>query len=166
MAEIRTIVDHITAQYTGIFNVKELHDTFKTWITDKGYQDQELQNFETVKEKGKEIYIKSEPTKKASDYIKFMIRAQFDLKEVQPVEIEKDGVRKTMHKGTVTLILDGFLITDYENRWEQKPMYVFMRTLYDKFFFKIHTTKFSETLKEDTENLLDTLKSFLNMYKY
>ncbi len=166
MAEIRTIVDHITAQYTGIFNVKELYETMKTWVGDKGYNHKELQNFETVKEKGKEIYIKCEPYREATDYAKFVIRVQLDMKDIQPVEIERDGVRKTMHKGTVTIILDGFLVTDYENKWEQKPMYVFIRTLYDKFFFKVHTSKFSAIVKENTENLMTTLKSFLNLYKY
>jgi hypothetical protein len=166
MAEIRTVVDHITTQYTGVFNVKDLYDTFKTWIADKDYTNKEMQNFEAVKEKGKEIYIKCEPYKEATDYAKFVIRIQFDLRDVVPVEIEKDGVKKAMHKGTAVIILDGYLITDYENRWEQKPSYVFIRTLYDKFFFKINTSNYSSVIKQDTEDLLNTLKSFLNLYKY
>jgi hypothetical protein len=166
MAEIRNIIDHKTIQYEGIFSVNELYDTLKNWQNEKGYVQQELQNFESIKDKGKEIYLKLEPYKEATDYIKFMIRVQVNMENVVDVDVKQNEITKRMNKGNVTIIIDGLLVTDYENKWEQRPIYVFMRTLYDKFFFKVYTDKYIEILKEDTENMISTLKSFLNLYKF
>ena len=166
MAEIRNIIDHKTIKYEGLFDAKELYNTLKEWQNEKRYIQQEIQNFESIKDKGKEIYIKIEPYKEATDYIKFMIRVQVNMENVVDVEVKKDDIMKRMNKGDVTIIIDGLLVTDYENRWEQRPIYVFMRTLYDKIFFKVYTDKYIEILKEDTENMISTLKSFLNLYKF
>jgi hypothetical protein len=64
------------------------------------------------------------------------------------------------------MIFDAFLETDYEGRWENKPFYYFLRTIIDKYVFRVYTGKFVGNLEADTRDLHQRIKSFLNLYKY
>ena len=81
-------------------------------------------------------------------------------------ENEKDGKKVKLNKGDIQMIFDAFLETDYENRWETKPMYYFLRTLVDKYIFRVYTGKFVGNLAADVKDLHTRIKSFLNLYKY
>lgn len=166
MAEIRTIVDHATLGYSGLFSVKDLHKEIREWFDKNKYIWVELQSSEYSKEDGKEIYMRVQPTKKISDYAKLAIKVEINMTEVKEVEAEKDDMKVKLNKGKVDIVLDGYLITDYENRWEQKAMYVFLRTIYDKFILRNQMEKFETVLKDQVEHLKSVIKAHLNLYRF
>ena len=166
MSEIRTVVDHVIISYSGLFSLSELYRTSREWFGNKGYVYWEVQNTENVLESGKEIYICMEPFSKITDYAKLVIRVQINAMELTDVVVKVDETRKRMNKGKLKIVLDGYLVTDYEGHWEKSPMSVFMRTIYDKFIFKTRTSEYESRIEEDVENLRGTLKSFLNLLKY
>lgn len=166
MGEKRTIIDHATLDYSGLFSVKDLHKEIKDWFGKNSYVWIEVQSSEFVKENGKEIYINLQPWKKISDYAKFQVKVEVFMTEVKDAEVEKDGVKVKLNKGSINIILDGYLITDYENRWEQKAMYVFIRTLYDKFILRSQLEKYEAILSDEVEQLRSIIKSHLNLYRF
>lgn len=166
MSEIRTVVDHLSINYSGLLSFKELYRTIREWFGNKGYIFVELQNTENVMEAGKEIYINLEPFNKITDYAKLVIRVQIKATELIDVLVTVDGTKKRMNKAKIGVVLDGYLVTDYENKWESKPMMIFLRTIYDKFLFKARTEEYNERVKADVENLRGNIKSSLNLYKY
>ena len=107
-----------------------------------------------------------EPFKKITDYAKLVIRINIIIKNLKEVVVEKQKHKMKMNQGDVQVIIDGFLITDYENRWEGKPEYVFIRALFDKFVYKRYNSEFERTLVNEVEELTTTLKSFLNLYRF
>ena len=166
MSEKRLIIDQLRLNYSGIFNLGELFRMVDEWFYEKGYDRWEKKNEETVTETGKRIEIELRPWKKITDYAKNEIRLRMFVDNMTDIEADKDGKKTKMNKGDIQMIFDAFLETDYENRWESKPVYYFLRTIIDKYMFRVYTGKFTGNLAADTKDLHQRIKSFLNLYKY
>jgi hypothetical protein len=166
MSEKRLVIDQMRLNYSGIFNLNELYRMIDSWLYEKGYDKYEKKNEEQVLETGRKIEIELRPWKKTTDYAKNEIRLRIFVDNMTDVEIERDGRKIKMHKGDIQMIFDAFLETDYEHRWESKPMYYFFRTLVDKYIFKIYTGKFIGNLVADTKDLHQRIKAYLNLYRY
>ncbi len=166
MVEKKLVVDSVRINYKGLFNVKELYRVIDSFFKDKGWDKREVRNKEFVSPEGKYVELWLEPFKKVSDYAKLILRIQIIMENLREVVVEKGRHKKKMNKGDVLIIIDGFLDTDYENRWEGRPEYVFIRTIFDKFIYRKHTGEFEALLVEDSDELKATIKSFLNLYRY
>ena len=166
MAERKKIVDKLRLTYEGLFSVNELYLVIDKWFRDKGYDKRENRNVEHVKPEGKYIELWIQPWKKITDYAKIDMLIRIIMTDIKEVEVEKDGHTITMNQGKVQIVIDGFLNTDYENKWEGKPFYVFIRTIFDKFVYKSYTARFDAQVAEDVNHLHQTMKSFLNLYRF
>ena len=85
---------------------------------------------------------------------------------MKDAEIEKQGVKLGINQGTIRIIIDGYLVSDYENWWEEKPLFYFIRTLFDKYIYKYHFTKYTGELIHDIQDLHSRMQKFLNLYRY
>lgn len=166
MAERDIIVDKMRMTYEGLFSVTELYKMIDEWFEEKNYDKKELKNVEKVTPEGKYIEIIVEPWKKVTDYAKNVIRIRMIMTDIKDVEVEKDGVKVRLNQGKIQMVFDGYLETDYENRWEQKPTFFLIRTLFDKYFYKPFTQGFQTGVKSDLNHLVTRIKSFLNLYRY
>ena len=166
MPEQRIVVDHLTVSYTGIFSVVELYQTIDNFMREKGYDRRELRNQEHVTTEGKYIELELQPWKKVSDYVRHQVRILIRMIKIKEITIEIDGKKRKMNKGKVYIIIDGLMYTDFEGRWEQRPFYFFLRTVFDKFIYRTYTNQFEDLLVETCSQLHLTIKSYLNLYKY
>lgn len=166
MAERELIVDHIRLEYEGLFDARELLSMIDRYFRDKGYDKRELRNIEQVKPEGKYVEIEYLPWKKTTDYVKNEIWIRLIMSDLKEVEVEKDGVKVKLNQGKIQFVFDGYLTTDYENRWEAKPTFFLVRTLFDKYFLKTYIDKYKGVLVDDVQLLHSTIKSFLNLYRY
>lgn len=166
MSELRLIVDHEKLNYEGFFNVTELYQLIDNFFREKGFDKREVRNEEHMRPEGKYIMIELMPWKKITDYVKHVIRVEIKMFGVTEVEVERDKHKLRLNKGRINIIFDGYLETDYEHRWEQRPMFFFLRTVFDKFVYKIYTQEAIGQLTATTYELRDIIKGFLNLYKY
>ena len=166
MAERDFVVDHMRLSYEGIFNVTELYKLIDNWLREKGYDKKEKRMAEKVAKDGKFIEWEMEPWKKITDYARIVIKLRTIMTDIKEVDIEVDGSKVKMNQGKADFIFDGFLETDYENRWESKPLYYFLRTLFDKYIFKPYTSGYYSNVIDDVNDLHTRIKSFLNLYRY
>lgn len=166
MSELRLLVDHEKLNYEGLFNVTELYQLIDNFFREKGFDKREVMNEEHIRTEGKYIMIELMPWKKITDYINHIIRIEIKMFGIKDVEVEKDGHKIKLNKGRMNIIFDAYLETDYEHRWEQKPMFFFLRTIFDKFIYGIYTKEGAGELKATTYELKDVIKGFLNLYKY
>ena len=166
MAERRLVIDHMRLKYDGLFNAHELYKLIDNWLREKAFDKRELRNEEPVRAEGKYIELVLMPWKKISDYARHVIRLEIRMHKFKEVVVEKDGQRVKMNQAKIDMIFDGYLDTDYEDRWESKPFYFFMRSLFDKFIYRTYSTQFEELLVENVHQLHTAIKSFLNLYKY
>jgi len=166
MAEREVVVDHARLSYEGLFSVPELYKLIDNWIRERGYDKLEKKNIEKVTPSGKYIEIEILPWKKITDYAKNVLRLRITMMDVKEVELEKDGKKIKLNQGKIIILSDAYLETDYEHRWEGKPIFFFLRTIFDKYFFKPYTQSYRENVLKDYNDLISQIKSFLNLYRY
>ena len=166
MSEKKLVIDQLKLNYEGLFEVNELFKMVDAWFYEKGYDKYEKKNEEQVLPTGREILLELRPWKKTTDYAKNEIRVRIFMHGVKDVEVEKEGAKVKMNQGEVQMVFDGYLETDYENRWENKPFFYFLRTLFDKYIYKGYISKFEGNLVNDVHDLHTRIKAFLNMYRY
>ena len=166
MAERRLVVDHMKLVYEGLFDLHELYSLINQWLKDKGFDTREQRNQEHVKAGGKFIELELLPWKKITDYARHVIRVNVRIRNLKDVVVEEDEKHVKLNKASVNITMDGYLDTDYEGRWESKPFYFFIRTLFDKYVYRTYSTQYEELLVENCLQLHGTIKAFLNMYQY
>ena len=166
MAERDIIVDHARLEYEGLFSVAELYKLIDTWVREKGYDKKEKKLVESITEDGKYIEIEIDPWKKITDYAKMVLRLRIFMTGIKDVEVEKKGVKFKINQGKVHIVSDAYMETDWENRWEGKPAFFFLRTVFDKYFYKPYTKGYQERVLKDYNDLIGRVKAFLNLYKY
>jgi hypothetical protein len=166
MVEIRTLIDGKQLSYEGLFNIKELYKMIDSWFQEHGYEKNEVKNYENISESEKQVLIEVMPWKKMSDYAKSEVRIYAVFYEMTEVEVEKSGHKTRMNRGRIDFSFDAYLTTDYENKWENQPLFYFMRTIIDKWVYKVYTEKFESEVVKDCIEVEDQIKSFLNLNKF
>jgi len=166
MSEKKQVVDNLRLSYEGLFSVSDLYMLIDQFFREKGFDKREIRNQEHVKAGSRYIDLVLMPWKKITDYANHVVRVEIVMRNVKDVEVEKDGHKIKLNKGRVAMRLDAFLETDYEHRWEQRPIYFFIRTLFDKFVYSTYTERFEAQLIETTKQLNSEVKAFLNLHRY
>lgn len=166
MAERKIIVDKLRLTYEGLFSVSELFKLVDTYFREKGYDKREKMNFEKVTPTGKFINLEIQPWKKFTDYVKCEVEMRLVMSDLKEVEVEREGVKIKLNQGKVQIVFDGWLTTDYENRWEGKPFFYFLRTIFDKYIYRVYTNKYEHHVIEDVNQIHDRIKGLLNLYRY
>ncbi|HLD43549.1 MAG TPA: hypothetical protein VJB08_06225 [Candidatus Nanoarchaeia archaeon] len=166
MVERETVIDKLRLTYEGLFVATDLYQMIDNWFRQKAYDKRENKNIEKVTPDGKYIEIELEPWKKITDYARIVIKIRLIMNDVKEIEMEKDGLKVRMNQGKVHVVMDSYLETDYENRWEGSPVFYFIRVIFDKFIFKPLTGGWKSEVVHDTNHLYGQIRSFLNLYKF
>ena len=85
--------------------------------------------------------------------------------DVKEIKVKKGKRKKRLNSGNALIIFDGILETDISGKWQQKPVFYFLRAVVDKFIYKFYMNKFEDKLAKDVYELNDTLKEFFDSYK-
>lgn len=166
MVERKLLIDEETLEYEGLFSLIELYSIIDEFLRLKGYDKFETLNEESVYPSGKEIHIIIDPMKWHTDYVRKVLKIDILMKKVKEVETEVDKLKVKLNQGKIVLKLSAFLETDWEGRWEQKPIYYFIRTIFDKYIYRKHTQDFESEVMGDCHDLRDKLGAFLNLYRF
>ena len=166
MVETYFVVKKQTIKYKGILNVDELYLHIDEWLHSKGFDKVETKTEEHVEKDGKYVQLKLEPFYKFNDYCKEVLRINIHMNNIKDTVVNIDGHKINMQEGNVTIDTDGIFVTDYENRWESRPFYFFIRSLIDKYIYRIYNQKYEAILKETMADFRANLKSFLNLYRF
>jgi hypothetical protein len=154
---IRTKIKHI-----GIFDFKEIYRLLFDWIVDMGYDMNEKTYKEVIGAGGaRELEVEWDAVRKVSDYFRNQLEVRWHIIGMTSVEVEIDGVKQKMNKGQLELEVKCSLMKDYENKWEKKPLFKFIRTFYDKYLIKERTDIFEGKLIGEMEEFVGQAKSFL-----
>jgi hypothetical protein len=166
MVERRIIVDASKLGYSGLFNATELYKLIDYYFRERAYTKHELRNYEHVYPAGKQIEVVMEPYRKITDYAKYVVRVTIVMQNVKEVTVERDRKKEKLNQGEVEVQFDGFLELDYEHRWEKKPLFYFLRTIFDQYVYKIHTERYESGLATEVNDLKEQVRAFLNLNRY
>lgn len=165
MSEKRIIVDDMKVQYEGLFDAKDLYRVIENWIKDNGYDKKEQMNTEHVSHSGKFVEIKFAPYKTITDYAKLVVKLKVTMNDVKDVEVKKDSHKMHLQQGKVTFSFQGIVETDHEGKWETKPILFFIRTVFDKYVYRVYTGNYDSQVGRDVNMLAAEIKRYLNLQK-
>lgn len=166
MSEKKLLVDEESLDYEGLFNLLELYSIVDDFLKQKGYDKFEPLNEESVYPDGKNIHVKLTPMKWHTDYVKKSLKIEMQMHDIKEVETKIDKVTVKINQGKVKILFSAWLETDWEGRWEHKPFYYFIRTIFNKYIYRKHTHDFETEVIEDINDLRTKLGSFLNLYRF
>lgn len=166
MGHLSIVVDHDKIEYSGPFPATELFRMIENFLFERGFDKRQDKDFEHSTEKGKFIEWQISPWKKITDYIRYIIKIRILAYDLVKSEITINKKKSKIENGRIFIVIDGFIESDYDSYWDDKPILLFFRTLYDKFIFKTYTEKFEQTLVHDINTLHHQIEKFLNIYRH
>ena len=149
----------------GHFNYRELYETAFSFLKDKGYRVEEHKYEEKISADGKEINLKWESPKKVSDYFNNLIKTSWSIRGLVDTEVEIDGKRTQTNKGEVKIKVESTLERDYDGEWEKKPLWKFLRGIYDRYIIRTTMDEYENRLAGDSAEFIGELKGFLQLGK-
>ncbi len=165
MSEFKEVFSKKTIKYSGLFNLHELSDFLKKTLLKRGIDLNEDLTQEFVYDNYSQVVYDYRPYKKFTDYAKGVIHIELKITHMSDVVVNLGSSKKKMQKGDVEISVEGFLETDYENKWDTKPVYYFFKVVMEKFFLGGFSNYFSKYVKDLSSFVLNELKAYLNLNK-
>lgn len=167
VAEVKIVVDQLTINYEGLFKMKDLLKIIEDYFRrDRGYDWMEKKNEVIVTPSGKHYDLDFVPWKTLNDYTKLEAQIKISGINITEVDVEHDGVKVKLNKGKLSVVFNGYIHTDYEGKWEDKPIFYFIRTLVDKYIYSSDNSAYQKMIADDVEIVRKRVAAFLNLYRY
>ncbi|MBW3000195.1 hypothetical protein KY339_05990 [Candidatus Woesearchaeota archaeon] len=165
MPQREIYVDGLGLQYDGLFDLKELYDLIHDWAKENGYSEVGKKDKGAIHPAAKNVSTIIVLEKPFDDKT-LKIDVTLDMEDLTEETVEVEKRKEKLLKGNVTMILNGFVISWREGRWEQKGIVFFIRAIIDKFIYKIERGKDIATLVRDARDLRSKVSAFLKIHKY
>ena len=163
MGEQRVTYAKRTVKYSGLFSVGEIHKFILYWFRNHGFDFMEELTDEKILKDEKQIIYDYRPYRKFSDFAKCVIYLDIKFIHVKEAVVELDGIKKKMNTGDISFTITGFIETDYLNKWETKPFYYFLKTVFEKFVFGSQQDYYDSYTNKMCDLILEEFKALLNM---
>jgi hypothetical protein len=150
-------------KHTGYWKYSEVYAFMYEWFKERDYRLLEDLYNEKIQSNGKEVIAKWKAEKKITDYFKFQIKADWHILGMKDAEVEVDGKKVSTNKGEVEIIFTANLIKDYEKRWEDKPIWKFLRGIYEQYVIRSTVDEMEDDIEDDTKEIIEDLKAFLKL---
>ena len=166
MSEVTIVVDHLKLDYSGPFDANALFKHINAFLFERGFDLKVEKEFEQNTKTGKQMEWLIMPWKRISDYTRHHIKVRILVSDYNKVDAVIDKKKVKIGNGRIVMYLDGYIEYDQEDRWESLPFFQFLRTIYNKFIFKVYTERFEQRLSHDVHHLHHTVEQFLNVYNH
>ncbi|GAI90936.1 unnamed protein product, partial [marine sediment metagenome] len=111
----------------------------------------------------KEMDIKWTGTRKVTDYFKFEVKVEFEIRKLKQVEITQNGKKIKTNEGSVKVTTKGTLIRDYQGKFEKDALRKFTRSIYDKWVIPSRIEQFEGKLIIKCDEFLNQAKAYLDI---
>lgn len=166
MSDTRLVVDHHKMDYEGPFDFNKLVTMIQRFLFERGFDRKLDKDFEQDTKNGKHIEWQVANFKKITDYMQYHVRIRILVTNYLKTDAIKDNKKVKVGNGKIIIFFDGFMELDYWNRWDSKPIFLFLRILFDKFVYKVYTERFEQRLTYDMNHLYDEVEKFFNIYRH
>ena len=153
-------------KFEGVFSLKGLNKLLDDYFSRLGYDKDEPKSIEAVKSSGKYVTMVIEFKRRLNDYVRAIHKVTIKGEGITQIDVKKGDVRHRMNKGKVEIEVDTFLESDYETRWEGKPIYYFIRLLWQRYVWSPMQTDFKSQTGQITLHAIAEIKAYLNLGKF
>jgi len=160
------IINGRELNYKGIFRIDDLYSTINRAIEEQGYTKREKKSEETVREEGRSVYVELRPWKEVTHFLTLMIKIKIIADNVTETIGVVNGEKRVFQNSDLLIVFDGWILTDYKNRWGMKPFFYFVKQMINKYVWKgkIETEIFG-ILAGDVAKIYARIKKHLNSYR-
>jgi hypothetical protein len=162
MADVDIIIKDLAIEKAAQFNMVELYRTLKAWFDLHEYNFIEKEYKEDAVNEKRNVTIKWNAEKTISDYSKFIINIGISLKNYEIIET-KNG---KLVDGKITIKFSASIASDYAGNYSGKPKLKLSRAIFDKFISTNKKDRLEKEVKQDTEDIFNKTKSYLNLHKF
>ena len=162
MPEYDYTIRNLVIKQKATFNLIELYNTLKEWFSFHGYTLFEKEYNDEIKGNKKNLSIKWEAKKEIDEYLSFGINIGIKITNYKIITSKKEKLME----GNLKIEFESYKESDYNERWERTILTKFIRGAYDKMINNKKYEKYEKTLKNQTIEVFNKTKFFLNMYKF
>src|SRR3989338_1471043 len=125
-------------RWTGIWDMQDLYESMVDYLRMKKYKFHEkIYKHKHPSPFGVERQYVWEAERKFEDYLQFIINIYFHTYDAHDIEVVMpDGTKKIYTKGRLWIEFKGFLVYDWEKRWEETKFFKSLRSFYNKYVIK------------------------------
>jgi len=154
-----------STKFGGIFTFADFYKFCYNWLMEEIGMEfiEEYKYVEKIKGNEKEIDVQWRGEKKLTDYFKFEIKVDFEVRMLKEVEIVKDGKKIKTNEGEVKMKVKGTLVKDYQGKFEKTAGLKFLRSIYEKWVVTSRVTQFEDKIGDDCGEFLSQAKAWLDL---
>ena len=145
----------------GVADFKDFYSFAYDWLSNEEYTVNEKVYSEKVAGDAKDIDVSWEAKKKVSDYFAFIIKIDWKILGLKSIEVQREGKKIKTNSGVFELKFSAVLVKDYESRWEDKPIWKFLRGVYDKYIIRSRIEQYEGKLMGELDELMAQCKAYL-----
>ena len=139
----------------GIIDIDSLYSDMKEWFDNKKYDFYEDEHETKQESRGQKIKYVWTGERKTTDFVKFIMKVTFLIKEALP---EKNKI-----SGKLSLKIESSMELDHENRWQDTKYKSFLFTIHNNLIKKQEIKDLRKKLVKETESLAKIAKQNLNL---
>ena len=150
--------------YSGIFDVDELFGAIKSFFNERKYTFIQEEHTETIKTSGREIKINISPERNVDEYVKFKINLEVLGWRCTDVLIDEDGKKVKKQRGDLEIRFKSSMAKNYKKTFKGNKFGEFLRQTYEKYITKDRLSKYEDKLTDETNELINRIKTTLGQY--
>ena len=163
-----SIIRDAKIKYKGIFDFKLLYKNLRDWLMAEGYSDPceggEKKYCEKIKPAGKQIEVVWKSSKSEEvGYFNLKLDVNFFINALNEVEVERDGKKIKLDNCEIEMAFSSSLERNASKIWDENGL---MFKIYEKYIIPYKIEQFKIELYKDTNNLMDEVKNFFNIYRF
>ena len=152
--------------YQGIFDIKYTYNILMNFFENSRHYDLAEKYYdEKVSDDGRTIMSKVEAEQEFTDYYKVIIKYQLTM-DGKDVTIEQDGKTLKMSKGEAKLIVNAYVVPDFQGQKPKGPLAEFLEKVYHKYIGHDEFIKCAGSAAGDVSELLARFKQSVNATKF
>ena len=165
MSENTLVINNRELVYKGIFRSEDIFQLINKVLAERGYNKSEKRSEEINTEEGRKFYVELRPVKVKTSYLKLEMRMRITFDAVTSVVEEKQEVKSRYDLGDVHIIFDGWVKTDYKERWTQNPYSYFLKGWINKYIYKLKLDdSYVSEIFSDTAYMYGLLRLLIDSY--
>jgi len=154
----------IILRYNGLFDFDAMYAAVIDWTKNYGYiWHEKAYKHKVPNPKGAEQELEWEMSININEYVKYSITFSIHAWELNEVDVDIDGKKKTLSNGRLYMVINGKVECDWQNKFGTSKFGAWLGEKYFQLMMKNISLEYADGLYYRMWNLHALLKSYFDM---
>ena len=159
MVEVDVVLKDIVVSKEGYLDIRDLYKLIQNSLKNMKYPLLVEKEHNVTSQK---VKIRLDAKKALNDYTRLVLKTTIEGSDIKKVKLKS----KETYEGKFKIKLEAEIEKDYEDTYEDKPIFKFFRELFDYIVKASDFNRFNQMLKNDLYSLRDKIKAYLEIEKF